>query len=250
VPADYLAAAEKAGLAELGVADHFPWPDGYDPQCRMFTNEYPLYHDMVMELRNSQHSVKVKYGIELDYVPGRMDEVFAYAEKYDYDYIIGSIHYTDDFPFDSPEHIEVWKDSEKSEQIWTRYYELLLEFVSLGGFDIIGHFDLPKKFGSIQPDTGKIRCLIDDILTAAADNSLALEINTGGLRQPGRKMYPAPVILTKAAAKGVRLTLGSDAHAPNQVSANFADALVLAKESGFKELTIFDRRSASSVAIV
>ena len=241
-PEEYLAAAEKAGLDEIGVSDHTPWPTGYDTQFRMAPDEFREYRDIVSRLAAASDTVKVRYALEIDWVPGKMEEVRSRVDSEPFDYLIGSVHYTDELPFDNPDHQAVWKSVERSAEIWIRYYELLLEFVSAGGFEIIGHFDLPKKFGSRPPDTQKVRSLINDILTAAADHHIVMELNTAGLRKPVREIYPTPDILKNAKNKGVGITFGSDAHSPCDVGANFAEAIQLAKECGFDSYTTFENR--------
>lgn len=242
--AEYLAAAEAAGLAEIGVSDHTPWPQGYDEQWRMKPEEFPAYKDLIAEMRAIKSDVKVKFALEADWVPGRMDEVYPYMDKEPFDYVIGSIHYTDELPFDNPDTRKaVWEEVEgRAEWIWHRYYELMLDMVSAGCFNIIGHFDLPKKFGSIPPDSEIIHQKISDTLKAAEANNMAIEINTCGLRKPVKEIYPKFEVLQKAASLGVMLTFGSDAHAPEEVGANFADAITLAKEAGFTEYCSFDQR--------
>ena len=247
-PEEYLATAEKAGLTELGVSDHSPWPEGYDPECRMLPSQYNIYQDIIKKLRNSGSKVEIKYGLEVDWVPdGNMDDVFGDVNQHDYDYIIGSIHYTDDFPFDNPDCKAVWELEGKAEWIWNCYYEEMLEYITYGKFDIIGHFDLPKKFGSRPPKTEKIDTLIDDILTSAADNKIAIEINTSGLRKPVKEMYPKIDILKLAAKKGLMLTFGSDAHAPDEIAKNFTEAVQMARESGFTEYHSFTKREPTPV---
>ena len=241
-PEEYLAAAEKAGLTELGVSDHCPWPAGYDKKWRMSPDEYPIYHKIVKDLQSLKSPVTVKYGMEIDWVPGRMDETYANLKKYDYDYVIGSIHYVEDFPFDNPDTLPVWKIEGKAEWVWNTYYKLMLDYVSEAKFDIIGHFDLPKKFGHRAPDSEVLTKLIDEILTAAADNKVAIEINTSGLRRPAKEFYPASNILKNAASKGVMLTFGSDSHRPSEIAANFAEALQFAKEAGFSHYHSFTKR--------
>lgn len=241
--AEYLAAAEAAGLSEIGVSDHIPWPVGYDPKWRMSSSEFPLYKSMIQEMRAIKSKVKIKYAIEADWVPGKMNEVLSEIKKEPFDYIIGSIHYTDELPFDDFDSRKtVWAGEGREEWIWHRYYELMLDMTSSGYFDIIGHFDLPKKFGSIPPDSDIISKRIDDILSAAEANNMAIEINTSGLRKPAKEFYPKLDTLKRAASLGLMLTFGSDAHAPNEVAANFAEAIALAKEAGFSKYVSFDQR--------
>jgi histidinol-phosphatase (PHP family) len=248
-PEEYLAAAEKAGLSELGVSDHSPWPSGYDPEWRMSPEEYPIYHEIIDNLRKINSPVKVKYGVETDWVPGKMDETYANLAKYDFDYVIGSIHYVEDFPFDNPEVLPVWEIEGKAEWVWNNYYRLMLDYVSEGKFNIIGHFDLPKKFGSRPPASENIAKLIDEILTAASDNKIAIEINTSGIRRKANEFYPNINILKKAASKGVMLTFGSDSHHPGEIAANFADAVRMAKEVGFTHYHSFTKRIPTPIAL-
>jgi histidinol-phosphatase (PHP family) len=243
--AEYLAAAEAAGLAEIGVSDHTPWPKGYDTRWRMKPEEFPIYKELIDEMRAIKSDVKVKYALEADWVPGKMDEVFQNMANEPFDYVIGSIHYTDELPFDNPDTRKaVWEVEGRAEWIWHRYYELMLEMVTAGCFNIIGHFDLPKKFGNLSHDTEEKATVINDILTAAEASGMAIEINTAGLRKPVKEIYPQFEILKNAATHGVMLTFGSDAHAPSEVAANFAEAIVLAKEAGFSEYVSFDQRTS------
>jgi histidinol-phosphatase (PHP family) len=248
-PEEYLAAAEKSGLTELGISDHCPWPSGYDTKWRMKTSEYPLYQNIIERLKKLKSPVAIKYGIELDWVPGNMTESYANIAKYDYDYVIGSIHYIEDFPFDAPETLPVWEIEGKAEWVWNNYYKLMLDYVSEGKFDIIGHFDLPKKFGNRPPDSKTINNLVNEIITAAADNKIAIEINTSGLRKPIKEIYPNLNILKNAASKDVMLTFGSDAHSPKEIAANFTEAKQLAKEAGFTKYHSFTKRIPTPIQL-
>ncbi|NOY75163.1 MAG: histidinol-phosphatase HisJ family protein [Kiritimatiellaeota bacterium] len=241
-PEEFIAAALAAGLNEIGVSDHAPWPSGYDSAFRMTAEEFREYHGIVASMAKSTSDLKVRYSLEIDWVPREMDEVWASVADEPFDYLIGSVHYTDDLPFDNPDHQTVWMTAERSSEVWIRYYELLLGFTGGGGFEIIAHFDLPKKFGNRPPETDEIDRLTTEILTAAADNHIVMELNTAGLRKPVAEIYPSPDILRKAKKIGVPITFGSDAHSPVEVAANFAEAVALAKECGYDSYTTFETR--------
>jgi histidinol-phosphatase (PHP family) len=55
--------------------------------------------------------------------------------------------------------------------------------------------------------------------------------------------------LRLAFAKGVPITFGSDAHAPNEVGMNFAEAISLAQAAGYKECCRFAQRKMQLVKI-
>jgi len=60
---------------------------------------------------------------------------------------------------------------------------------------------------------------------------VAIELNTAGLRKECKEIYPSPRIVHMAAQLGVPITFGSDAHAPNEVGLNFAEAVQLARRA-------------------
>ena len=237
-PEEYMAAAAEAGLDGIGIADHFPWPAGYDEKHRMTPREFPAYKKIVEDLRSKAPAgLNILFAAEVDWVPGHMNESFEVFAKEDFDYVIGSIHFVDDLPFDHPDHKAVWFTEGRPALIWRRYYELMIDMVASGKFDIIGHFDLPKKFGVRPPPEAEVEPLMDNIIAIAADLEVAVEINTSGLRKPVVEMYPSIDILKKMAKLGVMIVLGSDAHAPEEVAMDFDKAVEIAREAGFKYIS-------------
>jgi histidinol-phosphatase (PHP family) len=112
-------------------------------------------------------------------------------------------------------------------------------------FDIIGHADLPKKFG-VRP-TQDCTPLYEMFLDAVAKVDCAIELNTAGLRKDCKEIYPSKQILQLAFERHVPITFGSDAHAPEEVGMCFVDALELARSVGFAETVRFTQRQRESV---
>ena len=106
---------------------------------------------------------------------------------------------------------------------------------------------MPKKFRFVP--TRDCTPLFERFLDAAASRGVAIEINTAGLRKDCREMYPSPSFLGLAARRGVGLTFGSDAHAPGEVGMNFADAVALARDAGYRECLRFEKRRAIRVPL-
>ncbi|OGV34233.1 MAG: hypothetical protein A2020_04415 [Lentisphaerae bacterium GWF2_45_14] len=248
-PEEYLRQAERAGLAEIGVSDHCPWPDGYDTECRMAVEEYGLYRDITAKLQSLGSKVKVRIGLEVDWVPGQMEIVREKVESGNFDYIIGSVHYVDDFPFDNPAMLEEWAKPGKQEWVWANYASLLTEYIMNFDFEIIGHMDLPKKFGHFPCEMKKFMEKADYAFELAGAKNMSIELNTSGLRKPVKEIYPSLEILKLAKFRGLTITLGSDAHHPSEVAANFKDAVELATLAGYKEFALYSAREASLASL-
>ena len=145
---------------------------------------------------------------------------------------------------DNPQKISKWKNRDAFE-VWSAYFERLTKAAETGFFEIIGHADLPKKFGH-RPDRD-CAPLYEKFLNAAKKNNCAIELNTAGLRKDCKEIYPSRQILELAFQKGVPITFGSDAHAPEEVGMNFAEAIQLARSVGYKESCRFAQRKRQMV---
>jgi histidinol-phosphatase (PHP family) len=145
---------------------------------------------------------------------------------------------------DSPFKLSEWKNRDPWE-VWSVYFDRLTMAAETDLFDIIGHADLPKKFGH-RP---KQDCtpLYEKFLDAAKKHNCAIELNTAGLRKDCREIYPSRELLQIAFTKGVPITFGSDAHAPEEVGLNFKEALHLAREVGYHERVEFVQRKRKTI---
>ncbi len=127
------------------------------------------------------------------------------------------------------------------------YFDWLTRAAESRLFDIIGHADLPKKFG-IYPNRD-CSPLFDHFIQAAAKSNVAMELNTAGLRKDCKEIYPCPALVQLAKQHGVAITFGSDAHAPGEVGMNFTEALALARSAGFTHYRRFTQRRFETVPI-
>jgi len=182
--------------------------------------------------------------MEVDYLPGHEDWIRELAARHPWDYFIGSVHYvSDSWAIDDPQKLSEWKTRDSAE-VWRIYFERLAMAAESGLFEIIGHADLPKKFGHRPPQNAAM--FYGKFLDAARKSGCAIELNTAGLRKECQEIYPSREILRLAFQKGVPITFGSDAHKPEEVGMNFAEASSLAHETGYKESCRFAKRQRQS----
>jgi histidinol-phosphatase (PHP family) len=239
-PVDYARRAVEVGLTEMGFSDHSPMlRDDFD-DWRMRNDQLDEFVEKVRKAQREFPQLTIRLALEVDYLPGHEDWIKQLAARHPWDYFIGSVHYvSDDWAVDSPYKLSEWRHRDTFE-VWSVYFDRLTMAAKSGLFEIIGHADLPKKFG--HRPTQDCAPLYDKFLTAAKLHNCAIELNTAGLRKDCREIYPSRQILEMAFAKEVPITFGSDAHAPEEVGMNFNEAFTLARSVGYNTSLQFQQR--------
>jgi histidinol-phosphatase (PHP family) len=245
-PSEYAAHALALGLEEIGFSDHSPMRQDDFDNWRMRLDQLDEYVENVERARRDHPALTIKLSLEVDYLPGHEDWIAELAQRHPWDYLIGSVHYVSDtWAVDNPEQLSKWKERDALE-VWQTYVDRLRAAVETGWFHILGHIDLPKKFG-IMPERD-CTPLFGLLLQSAAKEGIAVELNTAGLRKACREIYPSPSILQMARERGVPITFGSDAHTPEEVGAGFQQAIQLARSVGYRECCRFTRGKVERVA--
>ncbi|HEU5123925.1 MAG TPA: histidinol-phosphatase HisJ family protein [Verrucomicrobiae bacterium] len=246
-PTDYARRAVELGLTQIGFSDHSPMRrDDFD-DWRMRADQLDEYVEKVRRAQKDFPQLTIRLSLEVDYLPGHEDWIRELAARHPWDYLIGSVHYvSDSWAIDNPHKLSEWKNRDAFE-VWSAYFERLTMAAETGFFEIIGHADLPKKFG--HRPTRDCTPLYERFLSAAKTRGCAIELNTAGLRKDCREIYPSREILQLAFQKGVPITFGSDAHAPGEVGMNFAEAVQLARDAGYSEALTFSGRKRQSVKL-
>ena len=232
-PADYVAAAKTAGLPEIGIADHSPMPETFD-DWRMLREEFPRYLELVEEARLAHPDFPVRLGMEVDYFPpGAIghDWISELKDMADWDYWIGSVHYiAPGWDVDNPKWIGRFSEGDVAE-IWKTYWDIYVQAIKSEQFHIMGHADLPKKFG-FRPE-GDLRKYYEPAVAAAVEHGVAFEINTAGWYKECAEQYPSRAFLEMVYEAEVPIVISSDAHEPRHVGRDFEKAREIAIEVGF-----------------
>ena len=245
-PEDYVSRALELGLAEIGFSDHFPLLHLRDPSLSMALEELPEYVREIGEVAERTTGLTVRMGIEVDYVDGYVERLAELLRPYPFDYVLGSVHYLDGWGFDDPRYVDGYRGRDIL-ALWERYFQVLGDAAECGLFDVLAHPDLIKKFG-YRP-SGEVSDIYRRCLDRLAEAGVVVEVNTAGLRKPVGEIYPAEEVLRMCLEREIPVTLGSDAHAPGEVGADFAAAAAMLRRVGYRELTVFRRRARSSIPL-
>lgn len=204
-------------------------------------------------LRPEYPDIKVLLGIEVEYRPEWVEPLEALVDSVPFDLVIGSVHVVDGQPISGGSGVAAYFEGRGREEAYGRYFEVLAEMVDWGGFDVVGHFDLVKRFGAKHYGHCDFRTLereVRSVLDRMAETGIGMEVNTSGVVQPPAEPYPGPDILRMARdARVATLTIGTDSHVPRSFDQGWETGYELVREAGFTELTLFSHRQRRSVPL-
>lgn len=235
-------AAIQMGINELGFSDHFdlhpnePFPDYLDLESWWRSFE-------TCKGRFSGELV-LRAGVEVGEPHRFSHRVEQLLHDYPWDYSLGSLHWVGDVcVFD-----QAFFQSD-AQSTYSAYLLELERMVQDSDFDILAHFDVVKRYGFehygpfIPHD---FEPLIRRILNRLAAMGRALEINTSTMRRSIQSPSPEATILRWFFEEGGRfVTLGSDAHTPQDVGFALKAMNRMVQAEGFEGLARFDQRQVS-----
>lgn len=234
----YVLRAIELGIPEIGFSEHLPINVPIDEKVCPTPDEWQSYLAQVREMQPKfAGRIAIRLGGEADYIPGHEKTVERIKTESRLEYLIGSVHFLDGWAFDHPAHVSGF-DTRSVDAVYRDYFGVVAEAARTGLFDIIGHFDLPKKFGH-RPN-GRSVSLAAEAIAALADTGTAFEINTAGKDKPVGEFYPCNEIIAACRQAGVKLSFGSDSHAPEQIGRYFPAARQLAAAAGYRHTLRMD----------
>ncbi|MCK5129429.1 MAG: histidinol-phosphatase HisJ family protein [Clostridiales bacterium] len=245
---DVCDAAKKAQLKYIAITDHIDvyhnpelvaWdindvhsPTGYINSIKMAQEKYP--------------EIDITFGLETGYTESGYDMVANKVKDINPDFVIGSVHFVDGLDL----YYEEYYQDKTKEQAYNRYLEHVYKSIEpLSKYaQIIGHigyvckaFELPYE--NVNMKYSEYSIVLDDILECIIENNMGIEINTSGLLSRAKTTIPDyDVILRYRKLGGEILTVGSDAHVPENVGSNVGFAFELARNAGFKYITTYKNK--------
>lgn len=250
-PEAMVQAAIEKDFQILGFSGHSMFP--YESEWHIPLNKYQAYADEVTRLKNIyKDKIKILLGFESDFYPGYVVPKMKDFEKYNIDYLIGSVHYI----YFSPEKKftvdgssqEVAKGIEEifhgNGKLYVQtYFDLQRQMVSSGDFQIIGHCDLVRKRNSIlhffDESEDWYKRELESTALAFAHSGKIVEINTGGMARGAlQDTYPSDYFLSLLKKYDIPIMINSDAHSIDTLDFGYDFAQNKACKAGFSALSI------------
>ena len=239
---EYVTSALEKGFDEIGFSAHLPKVIEPDPYHAMLEEDLPRYVDLVLSLRNRYSDrILIKLGIEADYFEGHEEKTARLLESFPFDYVFGSVHFLDDWHFTSRVGLPRY-ETEDPDEVFPRYYSLLKRMISSGLFDIAAHADAIRREHFLPPDT--LENEYREVARLLASKSMSIEVSTAGIRRGAGSIYPDSKLLGACIEAGVMVTLGSDAHRPEEVGRDYGEAFKELRRLGVTGIATYERRKA------
>lgn len=240
----YVEAALARGLTEVAFTDHVPLyflpGDDPEPDFAMTGGELPGYVEEVLALRDEfAGRIAVLLGLEADYAEGHEAALQDLLAAHDWDVVLGSVHWVKGDWIDGPGSA-ARHEREGTAALWAEYYRLVGKAAATGLFDVLTHFDLPKKFGHRMP--AALAAAEGAAVEAAKAAGVAVEVSSAGLRKAVAEEYPAPPLLARLVRAEVPIVFSSDAHAPAEVGWGRERMEAAALAAGAREHLSFRKR--------
>jgi len=240
-PEEFIKKAIEKGIKIYGFADHAPME--FDYEYRMSFDEIEKYEKEIKKLKEKyKDKIDILIGYEVDFTP--MVDKRVLERKVDY--LIGSVHFLDNWGFDNPEFIKEWEER-NVDDVYKEYFAKIEEMANSKLFNIVGHFDLVKVFG--HKPKSNIKDLAKRAIKAIKKANMTVEINTAGLRKPVKEAYPSDELLEMILNEGIDITLSSDAHSPEEVGYKLYETIEKIKNLGVNELAYFKNREKHKIKI-
>ena len=244
---EFAKAANRLGLAGIGFSDHSPILEEFGNKYRMLEWEMEIYVEAIFSLRERfDGEIQIKLGMELEYIQEAEKYLQRIVKKFPFDYLIGSVHLLSDH---NGKYVYLSKlRDEEARKSYQLYFEKIKQAARSGLFDIVAHFDLPKKFwDEMQDEEYEIAAMA---LEEIKNNDLSIEVNTSGLRTDEvKEPFPNKRLIQIAHNLGIPLVIGSDSHLPHDVGSYFEDVVSLLKELGVAKTTTFHQRKRIELLI-
>lgn len=224
-PEEMVISAVKKGLKGLGIVCHSNVP--FDPESCIALDKVDDFIYEVSALKKEYKDViDISCGIELD--------IFSAQDTSQFDFVIGSVHYLkqDGIYISVDETPEILRDMIDKHYGGDFYACAEDYFATVAKWtqrkpDIIGHFDLIKKFQRDIPFDPK-EPRYKAAWQSAADELLKLdvpfEVNTGGISRGWLcEPYPSEEIANYIKSHGGQLVFSSDAHRKDDIAFGFEE---------------------------
>ena len=211
----------EAGLSAQSLLERF---DSYMIECRRLQDKY-------------RSRIQLYAAVEIETYSGYEEFVPYLVERFEPDYIVGSVHYVNDINFDySKNSYDRAAESAGSiDLLYQDYFDQQYEMIARLRPEVVGHFDLIRIF---DPDyrermgQEQVMVRMRRNLELIKEYDLILDFNLRALHKGALEPYVCAPILEMARDYGIKIVPGDDSHGLSTVGNYFDQGVELLQSYG------------------
>lgn len=244
-PKEIVEAALERGLSMICFTEHKDTDTSLDEIALDFYRD-TTYSEEIKKLQDKYRgALEIGKGVELDFQEETAREGEEFTQSFRFDFVLCSVHalrhrfVDDDFFAQNDPHLVYWEYLEEVRALSRHKF-----------FDVVGHLDYVKRFGSsfLEFEPARYKDIIGEILDNLVKNGKGLELNTAGWRHSHGESYPSEEILKMYRKRGGEIiTIGSDAHDRKSVGHALPEAVEMLKKTGFTGVYAFKDRKPEKI---
>ncbi len=237
---DMIDSAYYLGYSEIAITDHYD--PMYPNRDLPFDLDFNAYHNKLNEMRKKYETrIKVVKGIEIGLQKKALSLCRNAALAFDYDFILASFHCAENKELYGGDFFKGRTLDQSYIAFYTYMHDCLIAYKD---YSVIGHFNILDRYSSGIPRENVYFDIIESILKLIIADGKGIEINTSSFRYGmGDRMTPAlSIIRLYKSLGGEIITIGSDAHYPEDVGYKLDFLPEFLKSQGFKYITTFDNQ--------
>lgn len=243
---ELLTSSKEKDISKIVITEHYDLDYPHKDEPPMFCDlcDYRLEYLKWKDMFTDKEGPELLWGIEFGYQKQLVNKLEELAVENPFDSIILSNHLFDG--------LDVWfnEDCYKLPLVERnrKYISTLVEMAdSMNCYSIIGHYDYINRYNpSVNDEVLYSDCPkeFDSLFEIIISKEKSLEINTASIekriRNNSKNVMPDSEIIKRYLSLGGKMiTLGSDAHLPNNLVLNFESTISYLKSLGVKELCYF-----------
>lgn len=232
-----------AGITEHAppISDNNLYPDEKESGL---TSEY-LFHrfsQYIDEARRLQKKykplIKLFVGFEIETYSGYLDFVPQLIQRFQPDYIVGSVHFVNDICFDYSEEFyeKAIQKAGSIEQLYHDYFDAQWEMIKALRPAIVGHFDLIRLFDAAYEQRLQLQTVRSKILRnlrLIKEKDLILDYNLRALLKGAEEPYVSMPILKLAKELDINVVPGDDSHSCDSIGCHMDEGIRILQTVGF-----------------
>lgn len=238
---EYVEFAVRHNFDTLGFSSHAPVD--FDNDFALPAARYEEYCREVRALCNEYSDrINIRLGLEIDYIPGLLDDFTPLVQQGHLDYFIGGVHLvtvpSDTMPTERSErashlwfidgpHYKIYDEGLQRlfggdiRRAVTAFFRQSNEMIERTHPPIIAHIDkivMHNRGRYFNPDDSWFQSLLGETLLLAHETGSIVEVNTRGLYK-GRHtdFYPSQCTLKEMNRMGIPIIVSTDAHCPDDL---------------------------------